>query len=286
MAKTSKRSNRGWWWNHFVVHPVYAVKDPASMISRKAKVVCAMLYEQRIAHEQAIDEQQVHAGQRDTLRDEVAIAGTLWASGQNDPQCTWLHRWNTTNHIHREKVLRPIGQTQFQHISVLYLQSFSLILYRDSPSVSPSPALFGVSLPSHLKRQRLIQSGQYYSIPGLLPPLSPVSLGNQLNGFGDQAWTASGQANWEIGLARLTASAGLPLRWVENHEWKVLCDRFLLRAIIPSAKVLTQRVLPHALSILKGAAKEECQGADTTLQCDGWTGENHHHLLGFMMTAR
>ncbi|KAG2360241.1 ribonuclease H-like domain-containing protein, partial [Suillus spraguei] len=25
---------------------------------------------------------------------------------------------------------------------------------------------------------------------------------------------------------------------------------------------------------------------DATLQCDGWTGENHHHLLGFMMTAR
>ncbi|KAG0707177.1 ribonuclease H-like domain-containing protein, partial [Suillus ampliporus] len=28
------------------------------------------------------------------------------------------------------------------------------------------------------------------------------------------------------------------------------------------------------------------RGADATLQCDGWTGENHHHLLGFMMTAR
>ncbi|KAG1730367.1 uncharacterized protein EDB91DRAFT_1004304, partial [Suillus paluster] len=98
-------------------------------------------------------------------------------------------------------------------------------------------------------------------------------------------WATSDQADWEIRLARLTASAGLPLRWVENHKWKVLCDCFLPRAKIPSAKVLTQRVLPHALNILKGTAKEECQGADATLQCDGWTGENHHHLLGFMMTA-
>ncbi|KAG1742877.1 hypothetical protein EDB19DRAFT_1894854 [Suillus lakei] len=57
------------------------------------------------------------------------------------------------------------------------------------------------------------------------------------------------QADWEISLARLTASTGLPLQWVENHKWKVLC-------------------------------------ANATLQCDGWTGENHHHLLGFMMTAQ
>ncbi|KAG1724414.1 hypothetical protein EDB19DRAFT_1897921 [Suillus lakei] len=78
---------------------------------------------------------------------------------------------------------------------------------------------------------------------------------------------SSNQADWEISLARLTASTGLPLQWVENHKWKVLCDHFLLRAKIPSAKVLTQR-------------------ANATLQCDGWTGENHHHLLGFMMTAQ
>ncbi|KAG2056523.1 hypothetical protein BDR06DRAFT_879729 [Suillus hirtellus] len=136
--------------------------------------------------------------------------------------------------------------------------SSSSSLYRDSLSVSPSPALLEVSLPSYPKRQRLIQSGQYHSASGSLPPLSPIALGNQLNGFGDQAWTASDQADWEIGLARLTASAGLLLRWIENHEWKVLCDRFLSKAKIPSAKVLTQRVLPHALDILKGTAKEEC----------------------------
>lgn len=94
--KIGKRSNQGWWWDHFVEHPGYAVKDPASMVSGKAKVVCARLYEQRVAHEQAMDEQQVHLGQRDAPRDEVAIAGTLWASGPNDPQRTWLISRPTT----------------------------------------------------------------------------------------------------------------------------------------------------------------------------------------------
>ncbi|KAG1727642.1 ribonuclease H-like domain-containing protein [Suillus paluster] len=343
MAKISKRSksNRGWWWDHFVEHPGYAVKDPASMVSRKAKVVCARLYEQRVAHEQAIDEQQVHAGQRDAPRDEVVIAGTFWASGQNDPQRTWLISRPTTLLCHlrdctlhsedirsqawleyhqsyslRKGATRVLTPAHLSAIPPIILAtsppdlnisstiqsarpsfpallipeadtalSSSSSLYRDSLLVSPSPALLEISLPSHPKRQHLIQSGQYHSASGSLPPLSPIALGNQLNGFGDQAWTTSDQADWEIRLARLTTSAGLPLRWVENHKWKVLCDHFLPRAKIPSAKVLTQRVLPHALNILKGTAKEECQGADATLQCDSWTGENHHHLLGFMMTA-
>ncbi|KAG2096972.1 uncharacterized protein F5147DRAFT_778116 [Suillus discolor] len=56
MVKIGKRSNRGWWWDHFVEHPGYAVKDPASMVSGKAKVVCARLYEQCVAREQAMDE--------------------------------------------------------------------------------------------------------------------------------------------------------------------------------------------------------------------------------------
>ncbi|KAG1724136.1 hypothetical protein EDB19DRAFT_1897951 [Suillus lakei] len=98
--------------------------------------------------------------------------------------------------------------------------------------------------------------------------------------------SASDQADWAIGLARLTTSAGLPLQWVKNHKWKVFCDCFLLRTKRPSAKVLTQCVMPHALNRLKTVAKEECRGANATLQCDGWTGENHHHLLGFMMTAQ
>lgn len=78
MTRASKRSNRGWWWDHwhFIEHPGYAAKESASLVSGKAKVICARLYEQCIADEQALDEQQIHAGQRDAPRDEAAIAGT------------------------------------------------------------------------------------------------------------------------------------------------------------------------------------------------------------------
>ncbi len=45
---------------------------------------------------------------------------------------------------------------------------------------------------------------------------------------------------FETGIARLTASTGLPLRWVETPEWlaRALCKRFMPNA---KSKVLTQR---------------------------------------------
>ncbi|KAG1786803.1 hypothetical protein EV424DRAFT_1476795 [Suillus variegatus] len=88
------------------------------------------------------------------------------------------------------------------------------------------------------------------------------------------------EADWEAGLARVTASAELPLQWVENPEWLKLCDRFIPQAKAPSAKVLMKRVMPQVLRGIKATAKEESCGAVGTLQCDGWIGENSHHLLG------
>jgi hypothetical protein len=88
-----------------------------------------------------------------------------------------------------------------------------------------------------------------------------------------QPWTDADQIDWEAGLVRLTASAGLPLQWVKHPEWLKLCDRFIPRAKIPSAKVLTKHVTPDVLRGLKLTAKEECRG-------------DSHHLLGFMMTVR
>ncbi|KIJ20284.1 hypothetical protein PAXINDRAFT_7533 [Paxillus involutus ATCC 200175] len=77
MAK--KRSTR-WWWNHFAEHPGYANKEDTSMVSGKAKVI----YEQHIAREQQLDQEQVSTGQRESPRDMSAIVGTLWATAQND----------------------------------------------------------------------------------------------------------------------------------------------------------------------------------------------------------
>ncbi|KAG2158740.1 uncharacterized protein EDB93DRAFT_1245973 [Suillus bovinus] len=58
-------------------------------------------------------------------------------------------------------------------------------------SLSVSPALSAVSLPSQLgKHQCLNQSGLFRSVSGSLPPLSPVVLGQSLYGFSDQPCTA------------------------------------------------------------------------------------------------
>ncbi|KIK74201.1 hypothetical protein PAXRUDRAFT_72299, partial [Paxillus rubicundulus Ve08.2h10] len=57
-------------------------------------------------------------------------------------------------------------------------------------------------------------------------------------------------------LARLTASAGLPLQWIENPEWKKICDRFLSKAKNPSSKVLTNRIIPEVLDGLKSSAQD------------------------------
>ncbi|KIK97537.1 hypothetical protein PAXRUDRAFT_72544, partial [Paxillus rubicundulus Ve08.2h10] len=71
-----KRSNRGWWWDHFTEHPGYANKENASMVSSKAKVICTQIYEQRIAREQRMDQDQINMGQRNSPQDLSAITGT------------------------------------------------------------------------------------------------------------------------------------------------------------------------------------------------------------------
>ncbi|KAF8574508.1 hypothetical protein K439DRAFT_1372203 [Ramaria rubella] len=59
-------------------------------------------------------------------------------------------------------------------------------------------------------------------------------------------------------------SAGLPLKWVENPEWLLFCEHFVPCAKSPSCKVLK----PQA-----------------TASCDGWTGEDKHHFIAFMVTC-
>jgi hypothetical protein len=54
MTKTGKKSHRGWWWDHFIVHPGYAAKESTSLVSGKAKVICVRLCEHCITHEQVV----------------------------------------------------------------------------------------------------------------------------------------------------------------------------------------------------------------------------------------
>lgn len=102
----------------------------------------------------------------------------------------------------------------------------------------------------------------------------------------EPGWSKGEQAMFKTALARLTASAGLPLRWVENPEWLALCKRFLPNAKSPSCKVLTQRLIPATLKGFKQAAQEQCQGLEGTLSYDGWMGGNHHHYVAFMVNCR
>jgi hypothetical protein len=102
----------------------------------------------------------------------------------------------------------------------------------------------------------------------------------------DAGWSNGEQALFETAIARFTASAGLPFRWVENPEWISLCERFMPSAKSPSRKVLTQRLIPATLKTFKEAAKEQCRGFEGTVSYDGWTGDNHHHYIAFLVNCR
>lgn len=98
-------------------------------------------------------------------------------------------------------------------------------------------------------------------------------------------WSPEQQRSFGIRIARLTASAGFPLSWVDNTEWIDFCTEFLPAAKLPSRRVLTRRLLPEAVAGLRTSAKIATKGQNVTLQADGWTGLNNHHLLAFMITA-
>lgn len=102
----------------------------------------------------------------------------------------------------------------------------------------------------------------------------------------DSAWSDGRQAMFEERVMRLTASAGLPLSWVENPEWLDLCTDFIPSAKSPSRKVLTRRLLPRSLAQLQTEAKLNAAGHNATASCDGWTGENFHHYIAFMVMVK
>lgn len=100
-----------------------------------------------------------------------------------------------------------------------------------------------------------------------------------------EGWSSELQGSFEARIARLTAAAGLPLSWVDNPEWIDFVHQFLPWATSPSRKVLTTRLIPHAAKSYQQIAKEASRGQNATIQADGWTGLNFHHLLAFMITV-
>ncbi|KAF7322734.1 hypothetical protein HMN09_00052300 [Mycena chlorophos] len=127
--------------------------------------------------------------------------------------------------------------------------------------LSHQPSSLG-DFPHNLKRQRVESNN----------PLTPV-------------FSPAAQSKFETRIARITASVGFPLSWVENPEVIEFFQLFLPGAVLPTRGVLTRRLLANTLKTLQDAVWKPLHGAMGTLQADGWTGVNFHHLVGIMFAA-
>jgi len=148
----------------------------------------------------------------------------------------------------------------------------SILLPSAPTSHSGTPVMESLPLPPALKCQRL--SSQ--RLPSGTPP--PVS-GSVMQ------WSAAQQDHFEHHMANITASCGFPFHWVENPAVRDFLDDFFPHTSHLSSYQLTNCVIPQQVSHYQQAAKDasgECEG---TLQTDGWTGVNFHHLVAFMGTG-
>lgn len=125
---------------------------------------------------------------------------------------------------------------------------------------------------SRVGSQVLRRHGSY--VPGTIPPdtLAPH-------------WSAARKKAFEKRILRLTASAGFPLSWTENLEWRLFCDEFIAGAPTISRKILTKRILKEVVDEFRMEVKMKVTKKEATIQSDGWTGVNNHHLVAFMITA-
>ena len=143
----------------------------------------------------------------------------------------------------------------------------------DSISVAPSRVNSQPpSRPASRVGQAVCRRGSY--IPGVVLPdsLAPH-------------WSAARKKAFEKRILRLTASAGFPLSWTENLEWHFFCDEFVAGAPTISRKVLTKRILKEVVEEFRMEVKMKVAKQEATIQSDGWTGVNNHHLVAFMITA-
>ncbi|CAA7262561.1 unnamed protein product [Cyclocybe aegerita] len=97
-------------------------------------------------------------------------------------------------------------------------------------------------------------------------------------------WTPEEKREWEEMLVQLTASADFSLSWVKNPVWEAIRDKFIPQAPVVMWKVLTNR-LHHLANDIRTKVKTKVEGKEVTLQGDGWTGLNNHHLIAFMVTC-
>ena len=159
------------------------------------------------------------------------------------------------------------------------VQQSPLLSALPSPSIGTLP-LFHIDYPTMQPDQSPASTPRsLFAEPATSQTSQTVRL---LNG---QPWSPEIQGVFENRIARLTAAAGLPLSWVDNPEWIDFIHQFLPWATSPSRKVLSARLVPHAAVKYRQHSKESAKGQNATIQADGWTAVNFHHLLAFMITT-
>lgn len=165
-------------------------------------------------------------------------------------------------------LLSPLQQLPFGP-STSQLSSTS-----STPSSLPSVPSQSIALPSvPLKRQRSGNSRSLRRVTSLLKDGLPV-------------WSEEKQRSFEECIAKLTVSANLPFRWVENPHFERLRALGFPGARPISRKILVSRLIPHLVGVYRADANIRMKGGDATASCDGWTAESKHHYHAFMATVR
>ncbi|KAI6015983.1 hypothetical protein EDC04DRAFT_2870425 [Pisolithus marmoratus] len=98
-------------------------------------------------------------------------------------------------------------------------------------------------------------------------------------------WSKAHQERFEHHIANITASCGFPFNWVENQAVRNFLDELLPHATHVSSYQLTNCIVPYEVGQYQQLAKSTSRGCQATLQTDGWTGINFHHLVAFMATT-
>ena len=98
-------------------------------------------------------------------------------------------------------------------------------------------------------------------------------------------WSAACTRLFEHWILCLTASTGFPLFWVENPEFQAIWEEFIPGSPHISWKVLTKRILWEVVTEFHEGVKRHVARKEATMQSNGWTGINNHHLVAFMITT-
>ena len=189
-----------------------------------------------------------------------------------------------------------------QNTPALFLQQFPQTPLHPQPGLTPQLPPFDINNQS----PALVVDAPFPTLPhtnalGFYPQLSPnispshtpsrppSSMSSYPQGHSasrpqSQLSSNFDQHKFNVQIGRMTIAAGLPLSWTDNPEARSVFHIFFPWAQLPSQKTLSRSILPALQTSLRAQSQKETKGTKCTLQCDGWTGINMHHLIAFMIT--